>query len=305
MRVDAECWSTGISTEPDTHGPAAVPRAPTLIREDRTQQGKCFVFSSSIRSRRSRAVRPDRLTVLWRAWPDCSSQAACCLISLKTRAGTGVMMDAEESVRLAIFADIHANRQAFSACLDFARARGAERIVCLGDIVGYGADPEWAVDTVMGLVDDGAIAVIGNHDHAISTPSESMNAAAQAAIEWTRGRLGVAQRRFLAELPLTVEDEDRLYVHSEASSPTRWRYVQSATDAARSMIATTAQVTFCGHIHRPALYSMSSVAKMTSFIPTCDVPVQLLGGRRWLAVLGSVGQPRDGDPAASFAMLDT
>jgi calcineurin-like phosphoesterase family protein len=85
-------------------------------------------------------------------------------------------------VRLAIFADIHANRQAFSACLAFARARGAERIVCLGDIVGYGADPEWAVDTVMGLVDDGAIAVIGNHDHAISTPSENMNAVAQTAL---------------------------------------------------------------------------------------------------------------------------
>ena len=57
-------------------------------------------------------------------------------------------------MRLAVFADIHANRQAFSACLDFARARGAERIVCLGDIVGYGADPEWAVDTVMDLVDE-------------------------------------------------------------------------------------------------------------------------------------------------------
>ena len=64
-----------------------------------------------------------------------------------------------ENVRLAVFADIHANRQAFSACLDVARARGAERIVCLGDIVGYGADPEWAVDTVMGLVEAGAIAV--------------------------------------------------------------------------------------------------------------------------------------------------
>src|SRR2546430_8679039 len=100
-----------------------------------------------------------------------------------------------ESVRLACCADCHASRQAFSACLDFARARGAERIVCLGDVVGYGADPEWAVDTVMGLVDDGAIAVIGNHDHAISTPSESMNAVAQAAIEWTRGRLSAPQRR--------------------------------------------------------------------------------------------------------------
>ena len=76
-------------------------------------------------------------------------------------------------------------------------------------------------------------------------------------------------------------------------------------DAARSIIAHGAHVTFCGHIHRPALYSMSATAKMTSFIPTTDVPVQLLGGRRWLAVLGSVGQPRDGDPAAAFAMFDT
>ena len=215
------------------------------------------------------------------------------------------MMEAEEKVRLAIFADIHANRQAFSACLDSARARGAERIVCLGDIVGYGADPEWAVETMMGLVEDGAIAVVGNHDNAIGTPSETMNAEAQAAIEWTRGRLSAPQRRFLAELPLTRHEDDRLYVHSEASSPSRWRYVRSTSDAARSIEATDAHVTFCGHIHRPALYSMSSAAKMTSFIPTSDVPVQLLGGRRWLAVLGSVGQPRDGNPAAAFAMVDT
>src|SRR5256885_3777359 len=127
------------------------------------------------------------------------------------------MMAAEENVRLAVFADIHANRQAFSACLDFARARGAERIVCLGDVVGYGADPEWAVDTVMGLVDHGAIAVIGNHDHAISTPSETMNAAAQAAIEWTRGRLSAPQRRFFPGLPPTRRQDDRPHVHSHPS----------------------------------------------------------------------------------------
>jgi diadenosine tetraphosphatase ApaH/serine/threonine PP2A family protein phosphatase len=208
-------------------------------------------------------------------------------------------------VRLAIFADIHANRQAFGACLDAARAHGAERMVLLGDYVGYGADPEWSVDAVMGLVDAGALAVRGNHDNAIGSGSESMNAEAQAAIEWTRGRLGVAQRRFLAELPLTLAEDDRLYVHSEASNPARWRYVQGAVDAARSMIATPAHVTFCGHIHLPALYSMSSTAKMTSFVPIAGVPVQLLKGRQWLAVLGSVGQPRDGNPAACFVLFDT
>jgi len=208
-------------------------------------------------------------------------------------------------VLLAVFADIHANRQAFAACLEFARAHGAERFICLGDYVGYGADPEWTVETVMGLVDKGALAIRGNHDSAIGTPSETMNAEAQAAIEWTRGRLSAPQRHFLAELPLTLNEDDRLYVHSEASSPAKWRYVQTTADAGRSLLATAAHVTFCGHIHRPALYSISVTGKMTSFVPTSGVTVRLLQGRRWLTVLGSVGQPRDGDPAASFAMFDT
>jgi diadenosine tetraphosphatase ApaH/serine/threonine PP2A family protein phosphatase len=208
-------------------------------------------------------------------------------------------------VLLAVFTDIHANRQAFSACLDFARARGAERMILLGDYVGYGADPEWAVETVMGLVERGAVAVRGNHDNAVAVTTESMNAVAQAAIEWTRGRLSATQRRFLAELPLVLQEEDRLYVHSEASNPASWHYVQGTPDAACSIEATEAHVTFCGHIHQPALYSMSSGADMTSVVPTSGVPLQLLGNRRWLAVLGSVGQPRDGDPAASFAMFDT
>jgi diadenosine tetraphosphatase ApaH/serine/threonine PP2A family protein phosphatase len=208
-------------------------------------------------------------------------------------------------VLLAVFADIHANRPAFEACLAAARARGVERMILLGDYVGYGADPEWTVETVMSLVESGAVAIRGNHDNAVLTASETMNAEAQAAIEWTRGKLSPAQRRFLGDLTMAYEDDDRLYVHSEASAPSRWRYVQSTTDAARSMIATKALVTFCGHIHRPALYSMSVTAKMTSFVPSADVPVQLLRGRQWLAVAGSVGQPRDGNPAAAFVTFDT
>jgi diadenosine tetraphosphatase ApaH/serine/threonine PP2A family protein phosphatase len=208
-------------------------------------------------------------------------------------------------VLLALFSDIHANRQAFSACLEAARARGAQRLIFLGDFVGYGGDPEWTVDTAIRLIADGAVAVRGNHDRAIGTPSETMNAEAQAAIEWTRDRLSAGQRRFLAGLPLALEEEDRLYVHSEASQPARWHYVQATPDAARSMIATSAHVTFCGHIHTPGLYSMSATAKMTSFVPVSGVPINLLKGRQWLAVLGSVGQPRDRNPAAAFALYDT
>jgi len=157
----------------------------------------------------------------------------------------------------------------------------------------------------MNLVANGGIAVRGNHDNAIGEPSDSMNADAQAAIDWTRNRLSAEQKAFLAGLPILRAEDNRLYVHSEASDPAKWRYVRDTSDAARSMMATELQITFCGHIHRPGLYSMSSTAKMTSFVPTSGVPVQLLTGRRWLAVLGSVGQPRDGDPAASFAMFDT
>ncbi len=206
-----------------------------------------------------------------------------------------------------MFSDIHANRQAFSACLAQASDLGAEQIVLLGDYVGYGADPEWTITTVMDLVEKGARAVLGNHDSAVSNPREQLNVEAKIVIEWTRGRLGVAERRFLERLPLTLNDDDRLYVHAEASSPKSWRYVTSIDAAAQSIIATSAQITICGHVHRPALYSMSATGKLTAFTPNTGATIQLLPGpgRRWLAVLGSVGQPRDGNPAASYAMLDT
>jgi len=208
-------------------------------------------------------------------------------------------------VLIALFADIHANRQAFAACLAQARDRGAQRFVLLGDYVGYGADPEWTVTTVMDLVDQGAMAVLGNHDSAVGNPRERLNAEAQMVIEWTRNELGPAERQFLAELPLALSESERLYIHSEASNPRKWIYVTGTPEAATSLGATSAHVTFCGHIHRPALYSLSATAKMTAFTPTTGAGIPLMPGRRWLAVLGSVGQPRDGNPAAAYAMLDT
>jgi len=208
-------------------------------------------------------------------------------------------------VRVALFADIHANRQALSASLAEARALGAERTVLLGDYVGYGADPEWTVSTVIDLVEQGVMAVRGNHDNAVGDPREQLNVEAQIVIEWMRGQLGAAPRRFLEELPLALADDDRLYVHAEASAPKRWRYVTGVEDAARSLVAASAPTTFCGHVHRPALYTMSATGKVTAFTPITGSPIRLVPGRRWLAVLGSVGQPRDGNPAASFAILDT
>jgi predicted phosphodiesterase len=204
----------------------------------------------------------------------------------------------------AIFSDIHANRQAFEACLAAARGKGAQRVVLLGDYVGYGADPEWAVDKVRELVAQGAIALIGNHDRAVSHHDSHMNLEAQVMIEWTRGELGIEQRHFLNQLPFEHRDGDALFVHADASAPRDWNYVLDATGAAQSMHATRAHVTFCGHVHRPAVYTLSSVGKVTTFVPVTDVPISLLRGRQWLVVVGSVGQPRDGISAASYLIHD-
>jgi diadenosine tetraphosphatase ApaH/serine/threonine PP2A family protein phosphatase len=208
-------------------------------------------------------------------------------------------------MRIALLADMHANRQAFSACLRHAEERGAERYVLLGDFVGYGADPVYAVDTAMELISQGAIAVLGNHDAAVNDPTVRINPDAQTAINWTRGLLGVDERRFLGDLPPTVPEQDRLYVHADASAPAKWIYVLTVEEASRSLYATKAQITFCGHTHKPGIFSVTAAAKMTAFSPVTDVAVPLHGLRRWLVVLGSVGQPRDGIAAASYSMFDT
>jgi diadenosine tetraphosphatase ApaH/serine/threonine PP2A family protein phosphatase len=207
---------------------------------------------------------------------------------------------------IALMADLHANREAFAACLDHAEGQGAHRLVFLGDAVGYGADPEWVTATVMDRVARGALALLGNHDEAaIGRGSGDMNPVAEAAIAWTRTRLSAEAAAFLASLPLEAEEEDRLYVHADASAPARWRYVLEAEDARRSLEATEAQATFCGHTHVPRLFGITAAAKLTGFTPVAGVPVPLLRPRQWLAVLGAVGQPRDGNPAACYGMLDT
>ena len=203
-------------------------------------------------------------------------------------------------MRIALMSDIHANREAFAACLAHARAAGVERHVFLGDFVGYGADPEWVVATVMEHVADGAVAIAGNHDRAIGTERGGMNDIARRAIDWTRGRLDAAASAFLAGLPLAVEEEDRLYVHADASAPARWRYVEDEAMAAASLAATRQRITFCGHVHVPMLFDERGGGPLAD-----ETPARLSSDRRWLAVIGSVGQPRDRNPAAAYALYDT
>lgn len=213
--------------------------------------------------------------------------------------------DAGRPVLIALLADIHSNLEAFRACLEDAERHGATRLVLLGDLVGYGADPLAVTRLAMERVAAGAIAILGNHDAAAIGRPHRMNPEAEAAILWTRTALDAEARGFLATLPLEREEEDRLYVHADASRPEAWRYITDAEEARRSMEAVPHRLTFAGHVHVPQLFGLTATEKITRFRPVSGVPVPLLRPRRWCAVMGAVGQPRDGDPAACYGLYDT
>ena len=208
-------------------------------------------------------------------------------------------------MRIALLADLHANREAVEACLRKLDALGHDRLVVLGDLVGYGADPAWVVDACREAQARGAVVVRGNHDEAATeAPGERMHEAARRAIAWTRDRLDDGQRAWLRDLPLSVRDDDRLYVHANARAPERWGYVNSRLAAGHSLDATDAWITFVGHEHAPALYH-TQPGQAAHFAPHPGFAIPLAGARRWLAIPGACGQPRDGNPAAACALFDT
>ena len=208
-------------------------------------------------------------------------------------------------MRIAFLADIHANLRALDACMTHARTLGASRFVFLGDYVGYGPEPGEVVQRIMAEAEAGAIAVAGNHDQAVAEIHESMNSDAEIAMAWTRGKLGADAREFLASLPMRFEDETRLYVHASPQTYPAWIYVNDGAAAKRALEASRAQTVFCGHTHLAALHGITATGQLVSFQPVPTVPVPLPRHRRWLTVVGAVGQSRDGDPAAAFAIFDT
>lgn len=208
-------------------------------------------------------------------------------------------------MRIAVLTDIHANREAYEAVLADVAAHGVDRIAILGDIVGYGADPAWCCERTADLVDAGAICVRGNHDNAATGAPEAMSPLARKALDWTRERLDPAHVGFLSGLSYTAEAERALFVHASANRPEEWSYVTSDTRAAPSFRASTARLILCGHVHVPLLAScdVGGVVREQGFRP--GLPIPLLPSRRWLAVVGSVGQPRDGVAQAAWALVDT
>ena len=202
-------------------------------------------------------------------------------------------------MRYAVLSDIHANLEALEAVLADAAPR-TDALLCLGDLVGYGADPVACIEIV------GARAqtlVCGNHEQAVAglIDLDWFNGHARAAAEWTRARLDDDHRAYLASLPLVAQVGDATLVHASPDRPDEWEYLLTAQDGFDAFSAFTTRLCFVGHSHLAGAWSLGSSGPEHR---AGAVDIQLERGRRYLVNVGSVGQPRDRDPRASYAIWD-
>jgi diadenosine tetraphosphatase ApaH/serine/threonine PP2A family protein phosphatase len=202
-------------------------------------------------------------------------------------------------MRVAVLSDIHANVAALDAVL--AAMPSVDEVWQLGDIVGYGPAPDAVVDRLREI---GALGVRGNHDNAaVGGPEiEQFNVDARHAMEWTRGTIGDVTRAWLGALPERLEREGFTLVHGSPRDPI-WEYVTSAPVARAGMAAMRTAGGLNGHTHVPVAY-LDEDGRLETMSPGAGSRL-VIGSRRSLLNPGSVGQPRDGIPAASWLLLDT
>jgi|WetSurMetagenome_2_1015567.scaffolds.fasta_scaffold170563_1 putative phosphoesterase len=195
-------------------------------------------------------------------------------------------------MRIALLSDIHGNVEALLRVVESARTQHVDALVCLGDIVGYGPFPNECVD----LVRTACVAVVkGNHDAGAvgDVRLRDFNSEGGAAISWTTDRLTDVHKEFLRALPLSLELDATLLVHASPREPNRWEYVATWLVAAQIFPHFTASYCCIGHTHIPAIIAADGTIN------------RIQSGQQHIINPGSVGQPRDGNPRAAYALLDT
>lgn len=212
-------------------------------------------------------------------------------------------------MKLALLSDLHANLHALEACLNHAQLQGANRYAFLGDFVGYGAYPKEVTDIIMRHHDQGAIVIKGNHDEMAVQPPPVVETYGASTAAWTHQQLSKDQLHFLDALPLSLQEDECFFVHASANEPEKWRYVVDERSAGSSLAAVKTwprvRYVFCGHVHQQTLYYQGKGPNLMQFTPHPTVPITVNKHRSWLATVGSVGQPRDGNNRAMYALLDT
>lgn len=211
-------------------------------------------------------------------------------------------------MRLALLSDIHSNLHALQACLNHLETQHTDRIAFLGDMVGYGASPLEVLQTIESLQQtQEAIVLQGNHDAMAVEPPDFALHIGDMTADWTHRQITAAQQRWLHKLPLQRQLEDVLMQHASADAPQRWRYVSETQVASDSLQAAAPEVRWVvgGHVHQQLLYYRSQDGGVMRFTPQPGVWIPVGRHRQWLITAGSVGQPRDGNPDAMYAILDT
>jgi predicted phosphodiesterase len=205
------------------------------------------------------------------------------------------------SVKIGIYSDIHSNVEALEAVLDVLDKEHVERTLCLGDLVGYGPDPNLCVEEVMRHADE---ILAGNHDHAaIGLLSISgFNDAAAEAIEWTKTVLSRTSAEFLGRLPMVMRNKEIMAVHATPDVPEAWQYILKKSDIQRNLSVQETPICFIGHSHIPAAFIRDNDGNI---LIQGASEVHFQDGWKYLINVGSVGQPRDGDPRAACGVLDT
>jgi predicted phosphodiesterase len=195
-------------------------------------------------------------------------------------------------MKYAIISDIHSNLEALTKALSIIDEKNVDEIVCLGDVVGYGANPNECIEVVRSRCSS---VVLGNHDAAALNPSlaHDFNAIAKRAITWTAEQLTDESRAFISSLPLVERWKEILFVHSSPYLPQEWEYIQDVDDAYSALRHFEEKICFIGHTHIPGIFSQRGRAKSIS------------ADEKYLINVGSIGQPRDGNPMLAFGIFDS
>ena len=205
-------------------------------------------------------------------------------------------------MRVAVVSDVHSNVEALDAVLAAADEAGCERLVVLGDIVGYGPDPDAVIER---LRERDAVAIAGNHDLAATGAFDVhwFNEVATAAIEWTAAVLSADGKAYLDALAPTRTTEDGLLVHGSVRDPVA-EYLLSADEAGVSFSLADFDVAFFGHTHLPSVFRRRADGHVMGWAVSDGEEIALVEGERYMFNPGSVGQPRDHDPRASFLIWE-
>lgn len=196
---------------------------------------------------------------------------------------------------IGIISDIHGNLEAFSKALEYFKENRIDKIICLGDIVGYGPNPEECINLVR---ENCHVALMGNHDYAAIGLAniEYFNEYAKLATFWTQEKLSGKSKEFLKALPFTHVENGLLFVHASPKNPSSWDYVLSVDDANKQLKRFEEKICFIGHSHVPIIFSESNYFRKKEFLFT--------NNEKYIVNIGSLGQPRDGDPRCCFVVYD-